>query len=151
VLRIHRILLMSVLASSLGACATFTTDKADLDKEPNGVRIYAPKVYLMVDESQHRTTIALLPDYTRAYDVRPWTILSKQDFKIELEDGQLKTLTENADTTAILKFITDAAQLGAKAAGLPVSNSIVTGTFGLPSGVYTVTDDGNLKQVKVLP
>jgi hypothetical protein len=76
-------------------CTTVTTKRANLAKEPEGIRVYAPKVYLFVDEGKRETTVVYAPDFSRTYDVKPLTVLAKQDFKFEMEDGQLKTLTSN--------------------------------------------------------
>ena len=140
-----------MISIAMGGCATVITEKADLSSEPNGVRIYPPKVYLMVDENagstgKGQTTLAYLPDFGKAYDVKPLTIFSKQDFKIELDEGQLKSLTSNQDTTSILTFFQGAAQLAAKAAGVGVSAQIINGTFGLTSGIYVLEDDGTTLQ-----
>jgi hypothetical protein len=43
---------------------------------------------------------------------------------------------------AFLAFLKEAAQMAVKAGGLPAVLSAVDGDFGLPSGVYTLTDDG---------
>ncbi len=139
-----------VLSGSLflTGCATVVTHKADLAKRPDGVRVYPPKVYLMVDTTERKSTLAYLPDYSRAYDVKPVTVLAKQDFKIELDEGQLKALTSDEDTTALLSFIKDSAALAAKAAGMGVSSSVINGTFGLESGIYCLSDDGAFRRLK---
>lgn len=138
-LKLSYIIMASII---IGGCATIVTEKADLSKKPKGVRVYPPKVYLMVDTVANQTTIAYLPDFKRAYDVKPLTVFAKQDFKIELDEGQLKSLTSNQDTTSILTFFQGAAQLAAKAAGAGVSAQIIKGTFGLPSGIYLLKNDG---------
>ena len=131
-----------VISGLFSGCATIITNTADLTKAPNGVRVYPPKVYLLVDTNEKKTTLAYLPDYSRAYDVKPLTVLAKQDFKIEVEEGQVKSLASNQDTTAILTFMKEAATLAAKAAGAAVSSSVINGTFGLPSGIYCLNDQG---------
>ena len=76
-------LLICVLVAVVGTgCATVVTKEAKLNEAPYGVRIYPPKVYLLVDTVEKKTTIAYLPDYSRAYDLKPLTIFAKQDFKI---------------------------------------------------------------------
>jgi len=138
-----------VLSSGLLAgCASVVTHKANLAEPPDGVRVYPPKVYLMVDTVEKKTTLAYLPDYGRAYDVKPVTILAKQDFKIELDEGQLKTLTSNQDTTTLLSFLKESAALAAKAAGAGVSSTVINGTFGLESGIYLLDDDGAFRRLK---
>ena len=101
----------------------------------------------MVDTDENKTTLAYLPDYSRAYDVLPVTIFAKQDFKVEMDEGQLKTLTSNEDTTAFLTFLQQAGTLAAKAAGVAVSSTVINGTFGLDSGIYRLEDDGVFRRV----
>ena len=147
----NRIITIFVGAVFLGlssGCATVVTNDADLAKTPNGVRVYPPKVYLMVDTGEKRTTLAFLPDFSRAYDVKPLTIFAKQDFKIEIDEGQLKALTSNQDTTTFLTFMKEAATLAAKASGATVSSTVINGTFGLDSGIYRLNDNGRFEKTK---
>ena len=135
------------LATGLLGCATIWTKKADLAAAPEGVRVYPPKLCILVDakvnSGEGSTIIAYVPDFSRAYDVKPVTVLAKQDFKLELEEGQVKALTSNQDTTAFLEFLKEAAQLAAKAAGAGVSASApAKGTFGFSAGVHCMKDDG---------
>lgn len=145
-------LFASLLAAALASgCATVVTSKADLNRPPEGVRIYPPLVVLLVDAAEKKTTIAYLPDYSRAYDVKPRTLLAKQEFKIETDEGQLKSLTATQDTTAILSFIKENAALAAKAAGVAASSSVINGSFGLESGIYRLGDDGVFRRMTVAP
>jgi hypothetical protein len=143
-------LLVAVVSAALGAgCSTLQVSHvSSLDSTPNGVRVYAPRILLLVDghaKPTPQTQIVTLPDPCRAYDVKPLTILAKQDFKIELDDGaQLKALTSNQDTTAFLTFLSGAANLAARAAGFPVGVQTITGSFGLADGVYSYSDAGGL-------
>lgn len=141
-------LLIAVWALSAG-CATIVTEKANLDAKPNGIRVYPPKVCLMVDHEQKKSTLAYLPDYNRAYDVKPLTIFAKQEFRIEIEEGQAKALTANQETTAFLSFFKEAATLAAKAAGVAVSASTIDGSFGLGSGIYCLGDDGMFRRMRI--
>jgi hypothetical protein len=93
--------------------------------------------------------LAYLPDYNRAYDMKPLTIFAKQDFKIETEEGQAKVLTANQDTTAFLTFFKEAAALAAKAAGLAVSAEVREGSFGLESGIYCLGDNGVFRRMRI--
>lgn len=138
---------MSLIIIFAAGCATITTKRADIEKEPEGIRVYPPRVYLFVDKEKGETTVVYAPDFSRAYDVKPLTVLARQEFKVEIEDGQLKTLTSNQDTTAILDFIKATAQLGAKAAGLGVSGGSIKGSFGLDSGIYELTKEGSFKKL----
>ncbi len=46
-------LLLAVFALAvLGGCAMVITNKADLTKSPNGIRVYPSRVYLMVDSGE---------------------------------------------------------------------------------------------------
>src|SRR5262245_32985771 len=140
-------------AFSLMSCSTITThavSKSELGSPPKGVRVYAPKIYLFVDKEQHKSTIANLPDYNRVYDVKPLTILSKQDFNIKMDIGQVSELTSNQDTTALLSFVKEAAQMAVKAGCLPAALQTIDGDFGLDSGIYTLTDDGTWMKIPYL-
>lgn len=140
--------LLCIICVLLVGCATIVTEKADLTKQPDGIRVYPPKVYLLVDTKAEKTTLVYVPDYSRAYDVKPLTILAKHDFKIEVEEGQVKTLTSNQDTTAFLSLIKEGATLAAKGAGVGVSSSVINGTFGLETGIYRLDDDGVFRRVQ---
>jgi hypothetical protein len=134
------------LVLALCGCSTFLVTKADRAKAPKGVRLYEPRVCLFVDQGEKKSTLAYLPDYTRGYDVKPLTILAKQDFKIEAEEAQLKSLTSNQDTTAFLSFLKEAAAMAAKAAaGGGVSSQVLNGTFGFSSGVHCMNDVGTFE------
>ncbi len=142
-----QLLICVILGVGAIGCSTIVTHKADLNAVPRGVRVYPPKVYLLVDTKENESTLAYLPDYSQAYDIKPMTILAKQDFKIEMDDGQLKSVTSNQDSIAILTFVKDSANLAAKAAGVAVSSSVIKGTFGLESGIYRLDGDGIFRRV----
>jgi hypothetical protein len=149
---IKRKLIVIFSTFCLVSCATITTKavkKTDVESAPDGIRVFAPKVYIFVDAQQHKSTIVNLPDYSRAYDVKPLTIFAKQDFNIKLDVGQVSDVTSNQDTTGFLTFLKEAAQIGVKAGGLPAALTTVDGDFGLPSGVYTLTDDGKWQRVQI--
>ncbi len=135
---------VGTLVASLGAgCASVVTKEADLDGAPDGIRVYPTKVCLLVDVAANTTVIAYFPDPARAYDVKPLTILARQDFKIEVEEGQLKSLTSNQDTIGFLSLLREA-RLAAKAAGVGVSASApLKGSFGFSDGVHCMRDDGS--------
>jgi hypothetical protein len=140
---------LAALAWATG-CATITTHAPEAGKPPNGVRVYPPKLYLLVDTCEKETRLVYAPDFANAYDVKPLTILSKQDFGIELSEGQLSKLTANQDTTAFLTFIQGAAEMAAKAAGVGVSSAAVKGSFGLDDGVWTLDSLGSLVPLRPL-
>ncbi len=91
--------------------------------------VYPPKVYLLVDTAEFESTLVYAPDYQRAYDVKPLTIFAKRVFKVETDEGQLKSLVANQDTTALLIFIQGAGSCAAKAAGVAISTTTIAGTF----------------------
>ena len=125
-------------------CATLVTRPADLARAPDGVRVYPPKVCLLVDKRANATVIATFPDLARAYDVKPVTVLARQEFKLELEGGQLVALAADQDTQAFPRVLSEAAQAAAGAAGAGVSASAaLQGTFGFDDGVHCLRDDGS--------
>jgi hypothetical protein len=138
-------------AAVLGAlaglgCAELVTRPADLAKAPDGIRVYPPKVCLLVDSGANATVIATFPDLARAYDVKPRTILAKQDFELELEAGQVTALKADQDTSILPRFLTDAAEVAAGAAGAGISASAaLRGTFGFSDGVHCMRDDGRFE------
>lgn len=134
---------VSILFVVTGCTSIDVSRATDLDAEPAGLRVYSPKVYLFVDGKQNRSAIAVLPDYTRAYDLKPVTILAEQQFKAELRDGVLTSMSILQDNTAFLDFLNEAGETGARAAGLPVSSTFLHGSFGLADGIYTLDDGGN--------
>lgn len=138
----HRVglsLLMSLCYWVSFGCATIVTKKvADITAEPEGIRVYPPKLYLFVDAGVNESNLVTAPDFGNAYDVKPLTILSKHDFKLEVDDGVVKALTSSQDTTAFLTFFKEAAQMAAKGAGLGVSKNTFKGTFGLQTGIYVL-------------
>jgi len=106
--------------------------------------VFPPKVCLLVDTRANVTVIATFPDLARGYDLRPVTVLAKQDWRVELDAGMLTSLTANQDTQAFPRFVTEAARLAAGAAGAGVSSSgALKGTFGFDDGVHCMRDDGS--------
>jgi hypothetical protein len=101
----------------------------------------------MVDNKTQQSTIALLPDYANAYDIKPVTVFAKNTFSIQTDDGQIKAFSDDQDTTGFLTFFYQAGQTAAKGAGLPVSTQVIKGTFGLPDGIYIVDETGAFRKV----
>ncbi len=132
---------------ALTGCATFVTREAELDEAPNGVRVYPPKVYLLVDHAKAKSHLIYAPDFARAYDVKPITVLSKQEFKIEIAEGQIRSLTSTQDASAFPAFVRSAADLGARVAGVGVSKQTLEGTFGLETGIYVLNDRGEFEKL----
>jgi hypothetical protein len=135
-----KVSLFIILALYPAGCATLTTSKANLNEKPNGVRVYPPRIYLFVD-AKTSASVVYLPDYARAYDIKPLTFLAKQDFTIEVPDGRLSKLTANQDGTAFLTFFASMTKEAAQVAK-GVSKEVITGNFGLASGIYRLNDDG---------
>lgn len=140
-------LIATVVGTHTWGCADIVTQKANLNDTPDGIRIYQPKVYILVDAEKGRSVIMYAPDYQRAYDIKPRAILAKNDFSVELNEGQMSKLTSNQDSTALLTFLEAASNTAAKALGAPVSAEHIEGTFGLPSGIYQLHDDGTFKKL----
>ena len=137
------ILLINLL--SLVGCATIRVNEAVAGKPPDGIRIYPPKVYLLVDTCAKKSRLMYAPDFANAYDVKPLTIFAKQDFTVELDEGQLKKLVSSQDTTAFLTFLQGAAEIAAKAFGTGVSSTSIDGTFGLADGIWMMDATGHLQ------
>ncbi len=131
----------------VSACATIQTENADLNNKPDGVRVYPPKIYLFVGERS--SWLVSAPDFEKAYDIKPLTILAKHDFKVEMEEGMLTGITSNQDTTSFLTFVKGVGELGAKAGGVGVSQQVFSNeTFGLKPGIYTMKRDGTFTKVQ---
>jgi hypothetical protein len=146
-MRINKTTLAMLAILSLSACATVQTRWARGSSDPpHGVRVYPPKVYLMVDNKAGQSTIAYLPDYENAYDIKPLTVFAKNTFSIQTDDGQIKAFSDDQDTTGFLTFLYQAGQAAAKGAGLPVSSQVIKGTFGLPDGIYVMDESGTFRR-----
>jgi hypothetical protein len=132
-------------AAPLGGCATVSTSPAS-GPVPDGVRVFPPKVLLMVDAEydggRGRTSIVLVPDLGRAYDVRPVTVLAKNNFRIDVEDGILKSLESGQDTTAFLGLLKSAGETAAKAPGAGVTARDLEGSYGMATGIYVLRPNG---------
>jgi hypothetical protein len=142
-------LLACIVSLTFTGCATIVTHKADLDAGPDGVRVYPPRLYLFIGDG--KTTPVYFPDYKQAYDIKPLTILAKQEFTVELEDGKLKKVTANQDTTALQSLLAKAIEKapammtkGAEAQTFPA----IQGQFGLSPGIYRLDDDGVIRPVE---
>ena len=142
---------MLPMAFLSSGCFTYlaTNEVLNPDDEPRGIRVYAPRQYLLVDAIEKKSQLVTLSNLCRAYDIRPITIFSKQDFNIKLEENRLKDLTANQDSTAWLTFLQSVGEMAAKSAGAAVSAAQINGTVGLSSGVYLVQDGGGLKKLSV--
>jgi hypothetical protein len=130
----------SWLAVLCCGCTAIKTSKADLNQAPDGVRVYPPAVYLFVDKA-HGSQYVVAPDYSRAYDVKPRTLFAQQGFGVELNDGLLTKYSGSQDTTGPLSILQRGAELGARAAGVSVSQVNLPGNFGYADGIYRLNPD----------
>jgi len=141
------VLTISLLVVS--GCAGIHTYPAR-SNEPRGIRVYPQKVYLLVGGANSK--LVSLPDVKNGYDVSPWAYLSKHDFTIKIEEGQLTELTSNQDTSGALSLIQKVVELAAQAAqpGLRTfSTTDIPLNLGLDSGIYELSETGVFKKVKV--
>jgi hypothetical protein len=149
-------LIISILVIS--GCAGLSTYSALPNEPPRGVRVYPPKIYLLVDKDKKQSKVICLPDFKNAYDVKPWTFLAKHDFTIKMAGGNVTELTSNQDTSAALALIQKMAELvaagaagaaGAKGMG-PGEVTLEEATYGFESGIYELTEAG-FKKVTLAP
>src|SRR4030042_5655511 len=96
-------------------CAGVSTHPAR-PNEPHAIRVYPQKIYLLVDRERNSSQLVSLPDVKNAYDIKPWSFLSKHDFTIKIEEAQVKDLTSNQDSSAALSLLQKIVDLAAKAA-----------------------------------
>jgi hypothetical protein len=131
----------------LSGCAMVLTSKVDLSKDsktsltnyPKGIRVYPTRVYLLISDQEAK--FEFWPDYTCAYDVRPVAIFGTNNFKIELERGQITTLSSNMDTTAAIELIKE---LTKKA----ISAAAAASTKGMaPVQIFRMDDKGVFRPV----
>jgi hypothetical protein len=134
-MKISKLLLVPLCFSMFCGCAAIHTSKAILSQAPDGVRVYPPAVYLFVDKTKGSQYL-VGPDFSGAYDVKPFTLLAKNSFSLELTDGVLSKYTGDQDTTAFISFLSSVGQSAAKAAGAAVSMQSMPGSFGLADGIY---------------
>ncbi len=136
----------------LSGCSTILSERADLSKTANGIRIFPPKIYFFVNNEKKITQIYILPDPTNAYDIKPLTILAKQEFTLELNEGMLSKLIANQDTTAFIELIKLAATKDAKQSSVPAAGALtqnsIDGTFGLSDGIYVFSERGTLLKIQ---
>jgi hypothetical protein len=145
-----RSLRVAALAPVLFGCATISTSPGT-GPVPRGIRIYPPRILLLVDGEydggKGRSTLLVLPNLAEAYDVLPVTVLARNEFRIDVEDGMLKSLQSGQDTTAPIALLKSAGETAARAAGVGVSARDFEGSYGLPTGVYLLKPDGTLAAV----
>jgi hypothetical protein len=146
---------LAIIAFS--GCAMISTSGADLskdsngnlDKDPKGIRVYPTRVYLLVDNDDVR--FEFWPDYTCAYSVRPIAFFGSNDFRIELENGQITKISSNMDTTASLELMKE---LMKKAVSFMVLKEIKGDEIGPPPNnepqIFRMGDDGIFRRVECI-
>ncbi len=136
-------------------CAGISTHPAR-PNQPNGIRVYPQRIYLLVDKEGKSSKLVSLPDLKNAYDVKPWSFLSKHDFTIKIEEAQVKELTSDQDSSAALSLLQkivelagEAAKEGAKAAGggKAVADIDIRSSLGFDTGIYELSETGVFKKV----
>ena len=123
--------------------------------EPHGIRVYPQKIYLLVDKEKNVSQLVSLPDIKNAYDIKPWSILSKHDFTIKIEEAQVKELESNQDSSAALSFLQKIVELAAKTAekameegaGRAVADVKFGSSLGFDTGIYELSETGTFKKV----
>ena len=144
------------LSLLVNGCAGISTRPAT-PSQANGIRIYPQKIYLLVDEEKSFSKFISLPDIKNAYDVKPWSVLSKHDFTIKIEEAQVKELTSNQDSSAALSLlqkivetaadVAKAAAQGATGTGKAVAQIDIPSSLGLTTGIYELSETGIFKKV----
>lgn len=139
---------IAVICILLTGCATILTEKADLKNAPAGIRVYPPKAYFFVDVEANKTKVLMMPDYANAYDIKPLTIVSSQEFALTLTDGVVSSFTGKQDTASLINLMKEAAAIAkdvaAGGASLIDNQDGITGTFGLKNGIYVLSEKGEL-------
>jgi hypothetical protein len=107
-----------------------------------------------VDKEKKAGKIVSLPDIKNAYDVKPWSFLSKHDFSIKIQDAQVAELASNQDSSAALSLLQkivelagQAAMEAAKVGGKAVADVDCPSSLGLDTGIYELSESGIFKRV----
>ena len=145
--RIISFLLAILIIIAFSGCATIVTKKSNLTKNPKGVRVYSPRVYLLVKDGT--ITTLYLPDYENAYDIKPRAILSKNTFSVTMYDGKLTGVSSALDTTAVVELMKELVKSGTEIAPLLLKGAgretkMPDEKFVLPDGFYRLEEDGLL-------
>ena len=109
----------------------------------------------MVNNARNESTILYLPDYQYSYDIKPLAFLAKNDFNIQIQEGQITSIISNEDSTAFFTFLSELAKKAAEMYG-PTKKSeptrtfeeknVFSGTFGLEDGIYRLDDYGKFEK-----
>lgn len=140
------ILVLTALFIATGCSKLVVTQVGpDLDKEPNGIRVYPPRVLLFVGEKY--SMIHYVPDYKRAYDVKPFTFLANQDFNLDVVNGRVQSLSSNQDSLFTYSILSQFKKQVGKAPITQAETIQIEGTFGLAPGIYEMQASGEFKKI----
>jgi len=144
-----------ILLLLVSGCAGISTYPAG-PNQANGIRVFPQKIYLLVDKDAKSSRLVSLPDLKNAYDVKPWSFLSKHHFTIKVEEAQVKELSSEQDSTAALSLLQKMVELAGEAAkeagkaaagGKAVADIDIKSSLGLNTGIYELSEDGTFKRV----
>ncbi len=144
-----------ILLVLISGCAGISTHPAG-PHQANGIRIFPQKIYLLVDKEAKSSKLLSLPDLKNAYDVKPWSFLSKHHFTIKIEEAQLKEVSSEQDSTAALALLQKLVELAGEAAkeaargaaaGKAVADVDIKSSLGFDTGIYELSEDGTFKKV----
>jgi hypothetical protein len=122
----------------------------------HGIKIYPQKVYLLVDKQKNASKIITLPDLKNSYELKPWSFLSKHNFSIKIEEGQVKELSSEQDSTAALALLQKIVELAGEVAkeaakgaatGKAVADIDYPSSLGFETGIYELDEKGVFKKV----
>jgi hypothetical protein len=139
----------------VSGCAGISTHPAG-PHQANGIRVFPQKIYLLVDKDANSSKLVSLPDVKNAYDVKPWSFLSKHHFTIKIEEAQVKEFNSEQDSTAALALLQKMVELAgqaakeagkAAAAGKAVADVDIRSSLGFNTGIYELSEEGMFKKV----
>ena len=139
----------------VSGCAGISTHPAGPNRA-NGIRVFPQKIYLLVDKDAKSSRLISLPDLKNAYDVKPWSFLSKHNFTIKIEEAQVKEFNPEQDSTAALALLQKIVELAgeaakeaakAAAAGKAVAEIDIKSSLGFDTGIYELSEAGVFKKV----
>ena len=144
-----------ILFLLVSGCAGISTHPAG-PHQANGIRVFPQKIYLLVDKDAKSSRLISLPDLKNAYDVKPWSFLSKHHFTIKIEEAQVKEFSSEQDSTAALALLQKIVELAGEAAkeaakgaagGKAVADIDIKSSLGFDTGIYELSEDGLFKKV----
>jgi hypothetical protein len=102
-----------LLCFLLGGCANFTAVPTLGRENINGLRVYSPKTFVVVNGSGVSSIV--VPDCSKEYALQFSSFLAKNDVLIDLTNGMVTKIDNKQDTTAFPIKIVDAVVEAAKA------------------------------------